>query len=696
MDTRDKIAGVGAHSKRARGLGGALLGMLLLTMLLNANAAFAAERNFSLRYDVLQQGANLAQIGNLLMTCDSPSLQDSSISCASTQNGLPQNQTWFNDRYNMKFVDVDSDSSTWDSSTSTLSIPSGVTVLRAQLYWGGSVNGNDKWDTSVPTSVMNPSPGTYGNVAQTMKFKGPGDASYSNVTATQLDFEDTSSNNRTGRPYGATADITSLFTSHSGWTSAGGGTFTGANVIATRGCTSGNDNFNGVTSCATYGDSKGDGNMGNYAGWSLLLVYDDPTDTTIRYIGINDGFQCVLTSGTGCQGNGSVTLSFTGFNVPPNTSGSRWGALAWDGDQGTGDQFFVNDLVTPQSDNSHPISNYFQSRISVNGTNVSTRNPNFVSTMGEDIIESNSVQFAGGTTTVPGKFTTGGELVVLHYFWLVVETTATDYGDAPTSYGVASHDISTSATTLRLGTKTTDPEAGMQNTGADATTALGDDTHGTDDEDGVAWTISNATVNYQINVHAQNTLSSPSGSANVCGWLDTNNNGVFDSSEGRCTTVAASTTTDLVLTWNGVGPKANGTTFYARFRITKDSLTTSNPTGSAANGEVEDYKITVQNPTASTLSSFDAKARSKTIHLAWSTGNETDVVGFSVWRKDGKSGWSKRNTSPITGHPGSPLGYNYGFNDKQVKTNIKYQYKIEILKIRDAPEWSDVVTVRAK
>ncbi|HZQ08329.1 MAG TPA: fibronectin type III domain-containing protein [Anaerolineae bacterium] len=662
--------------KRALWLGSLISALLIFTLALNAGVALAADRTFSLRYDVLQQGANLAQIGNMLMTCSGDTLKIPTLHCSDVQVGnVGDSTTWYNDRFSMIFVDVDGDSSTWNSSTATLSIPTGVEVLRAQLYWGGSVNGSDQWNDNVPTSVKNPSPGTYANVAHTMKFKGP-TGIYQNVTADQFDFEDITVGDNTGTPYGATADITTLFNNNPGWTSSGGGTFTGANVIATRGCTSG-------SSCSGT-DSHGDGSMGNYAGWALLLVYRNPADNVVRYVGIDDGFKCVIDDGSSCPQ--SLSLNFTGFNVPQNTTGSRWGILGWDGDQGTGDHFYVQDLNTPQNlPNTHPSTNFFRSRISLNDTVVTTRNPNHVITFGEDLVDSNSVTFAGGTTSVPAKFDTAGELVVLHYFWLVTETTATDYGDAPTSYGIVSHDISTSASTLRMGAATTDPEAGMQNTGGDATTALGDDTHGTDDEDGVSWNITSNTVDYTLTILVKNTFS-PSATANLYCWIDTNNNGTFDFSEARTATIPGNTAQQLVtLTWAGVGPKAANTVFYLRCRVTTNNLTDngsgtdSRAVGSATNGEVEDHRLVVSTPPTATLfKKSSATVVNDGIRISWQTGSELNVIGFNVLRSANRNtGYTQVNGAPINAkHPGMVNGAQYAYLDTNALKG-KLFYRIE-------------------
>ncbi len=669
----------GNSESRCRGWFGMLVPVTILALglmaLLPASVALAAERDFTLRYDVLAPGANLAQIGNAVTTCQSGTnnLEYPSLSCAATRSGSNGDaDRWYNDQYEIVFVDVDGDSSTFNSSTADLTLPSGATVLHAQLYWGGSFNPSTLWNQSL---------------AQVMKLKGP-TGSYYDVTATQLDYKDVTTgtlNPRTGRSYGATADVTNLFTANSAWIGASK-TFTGANVKSTLGCTSGN-------SCSDT-ESAGRGSLGNYAGWSLLVVYQDPNDTThVRYVGIDDGFKCVVGVGSSCPTD--VTVSFTGFNVPAGSTGNRWGILAWDGDHGTGDNFYLNNVQ--QSDAAHPVNDYFRSRISVNGSLVTSRNPSYTNNLGIDIVESNTGNFPGGTTTVSGRFNTGGELVLLHYFWLVTESVVinSDYADAPSSFGSVSHQLSgnNSANNLRMGTAVTDYEAGMQH----SVLADGDDLLNTDDEDGVVFPplLSNAT-SYSVLVKATNNFGA---AATLYGWIDLNYNGVFDANEFASIAVPNGTTDQsFMLSWNSFAAIPKDTVLYARFRLTTATLTGANATGSAPNGEVEDYRIVVQGTaTASLLNSFTVKANAKAITVKWETGAEMNMLGFNVWRKVDDKEWRVVNKELIAAQQmGSVNGASYTFKDANIKPGKTYRYKLELVLTDGPSDWSKVVKVQTK
>ncbi|WP_425618134.1 beta strand repeat-containing protein [Anatilimnocola sp. NA78] len=172
---------------------------------------------------------------------------------------------------------------------------------------------------------------------------------------------------------------------------------------------------------------------------------------------------------------------------------------------------------------------------------------------------------------------------------VTLDVTATedyDFGDAPASYGVASHFegagfIGGPANSGPLmGTR--DFEAASQPNGG----ATGDDMSGTDDEDGV--TFSTTTLvprfNSTITVNA-------SAAGKLDAWIDFNRNNVFDLGEKIVSglDVIAGNNTLIVAVPDGA---VTGDT-YARFRISTAGVAL--PTTAAADGEVEDYKLTIQN-----------------------------------------------------------------------------------------------------
>jgi hypothetical protein len=193
-----------------------------------------------------------------------------------------------------------------------------------------------------------------------------------------------------------------------------------------------------------------------------------------------------------------------------------------------------------------------------------------------------------------------GDLNTINTWWYAYRDYRTttivapgDYGDAPTSYGVAWHDVTTSPA-LYLGGVAPD----LENSNQPGSTALLDDSTGSDDEDSVATfptltTISGAT--YTVSVNVTNTTGSP---AYLVGYIDFNRDGDFlDTGERSSTvTVNVSGSQNVSLT-TPVGMTA-GTT-YARFRLSSTQSQAESSVGTASSGEVEDYQLSIAaRPTA--------------------------------------------------------------------------------------------------
>jgi uncharacterized repeat protein (TIGR01451 family) len=161
-----------------------------------------------------------------------------------------------------------------------------------------------------------------------------------------------------------------------------------------------------------------------------------------------------------------------------------------------------------------------------------------------------------------------------------------DYGDAPATYdsGTAASHLVPASPTVYLGTLPPDKEL-APNTPLDGS---GDNSIGTNDEDGVTF-VGGTTLNTGATASVSVVTR---GTGVLYAWIDFNGNGTFESSE-RITNWAggnSSTGGTTTLTF-GVPEGFTGTT-YARFRYSSD-VAAANPTGSANDGEVEDYQITL-------------------------------------------------------------------------------------------------------
>jgi uncharacterized repeat protein (TIGR01451 family) len=182
-----------------------------------------------------------------------------------------------------------------------------------------------------------------------------------------------------------------------------------------------------------------------------------------------------------------------------------------------------------------------------------------------------------------------------------VAIAATDYGDAPDTYGTNSTDdngegigarhMITSA--LQLGTNAPDGETNAPS----SLTGTQDDTTGIDDEDAFTTLANVPTVgHYNLTVPLSNNGDKV---ATLRAWVDFDRDGKFEAGEYKSVSVPINATS-VNLSWVVPGGMTAGST-YARFRLTSTALTDDTTTanqdersiGAANDGEVEDYPVAI-------------------------------------------------------------------------------------------------------
>ncbi|WP_407822958.1 CshA/CshB family fibrillar adhesin-related protein [Schaalia hyovaginalis] len=229
---------------------------------------------------------------------------------------------------------------------------------------------------------------------------------------------------------------------------------------------------------------------------------------------------------------------------------------------------------------------------------------------------------------------------------------ASDYGDAPESYGRASALFQPTWSGGQV-TSTTDAFAAGQASMSTNQTILGqaidaegyqqhsedargDDINGTDDEDGVVPPSDGYRTEAGAQVTQQVTCRGP---GRIAGWIDWNHDGSFGagekSDERSCTNGSATLTwtvpEDVVRSVDGETGSKGGT--YLRVRITNDSPATAlKPIGNTTTGEVEDYKVTVRVPTLQLLKEVDGAYAS----------SEVPALAADQWSLEGDGGSSGR------------------------------------------------------
>jgi uncharacterized repeat protein (TIGR01451 family) len=290
----------------------------------------AAERPFALRYQ-FTGWLNVEQAGNVLLRCPPADRR-----CASAQSGASAGN---NNGYAMRWVDVDGDRSTFNSSSATFAIPPRATVDHAALYWGGDLGESGGGDAgtadgarctqgttaAIPAAApeladrVRVSLAGAAGTAEDRALVASGD--YVSVRATTVDGLRTGS----GRPYQAHADVTALFDGVQRPVAVTAVAVTVANVQLAQG-----------PNCS--------------GGWTMVLVYSyrdgaRPTTTPndryapeYRTVALYDGFAAVG------PGEAPLSVALDGFHAAASGPvDARIGVVAYDGDRrGTGDALTVN------------------------------------------------------------------------------------------------------------------------------------------------------------------------------------------------------------------------------------------------------------------------------------------------------------------------------------------------------------------
>ena len=197
-----------------------------------------------------------------------------------------------------------------------------------------------------------------------------------------------------------------------------------------------------------------------------------------------------------------------------------------------------------------------------------------------------------------------------------------DYGDAPVSYGEASHGF---VSGLILGAEW-DSEQGS----AFSDNALGDDAAGPldgtgaviDDEDGVLLT-SPLVAGSSSNSVAITAVNSTGETAFVNGWFDFNHNGVFEDFERAISNVPVTTGTTNV-TFTAPGNAQLGDTI-ARFRLSNEAGVAA--TGLLAAGEVEDHVFSVTDSSNLAIDDQFEVARNSTLNVLDVLTNDFKLPG---------------------------------------------------------------------
>ncbi|MFN5887067.1 MAG: hypothetical protein ACK438_03780, partial [Flavobacteriales bacterium] len=230
-------------------------GFLSLILFLSSAITAQIVSPFSVRYQTNAKGG-IKFVSNVVLSCPN------SNNCTTAKNEVPPSGSFANGDFNMSFVDIDNDATTFMSSSDSIALPNCSEILWAGLYWSARITANTA---------------NYANRSQ-VKLK-LNNGVYQSLTADQtLDVPTINGVSWSHPSYYCYKNITSLLTPTGTNTR-----FTVANVVAETG-------------------------TNRWGGWSVIIVYKNVLQS-MRNLTVFDGFANIST------GN-SLNIPINGFTTP--------------------------------------------------------------------------------------------------------------------------------------------------------------------------------------------------------------------------------------------------------------------------------------------------------------------------------------------------------------------------------------------
>lgn len=262
---------------------------LILLALIFFQSYFVISQNlksFTPRFDKRLKG-DMLLIGNNILN-------------RNTNNRDPDdayNGSGYNSDFSMEYIDIDNDNSTFSSSSATLTVPKPACykIVYAGLYWGAILQQDDR--SGIEKVKLKLPTGGYNDITGQIVY----DANAAPIGGDK------------NKAYACYADITSLVTGQAN----AQGLYTVANVKSSQGS---------------------NGGTGLSAGWSIFIVYEDPT-LPAKYITSFDGF-------SGIGGATTLDIPVSGFKtIPTGPVRVKFAFAALEGDQPiSGDYLQINGI----------------------------------------------------------------------------------------------------------------------------------------------------------------------------------------------------------------------------------------------------------------------------------------------------------------------------------------------------------------
>lgn len=385
------------------------LGLVIIASVLSATVAgltaarlpadAAAITAFRIAYRTqVNGGVVFAQ--NSSLTCSSTKASRQGVDasgCETARTGagkLTNNNQWI-----MAHVDIDDDSTTYNSSAADLNLPTGARVVYAALYWGAYRKGADG------------QPGAPADIGS-IKLKVPGAAEYVDLRAVTNDIIAPPASVDGELPYQAKVVVTDVVRA------AGAGRYTVANLPAALG-------------------------SNRYAGWTLATVFEDP-NRPLRDITLFDGLSVVRKT------DPSDVIEISGFRAPVEGAvDTTVGIVAYDGDRGTSGDYARFNGVTLTSDQS-PATNFFNSTIDTFGSLVTSRDPSPTNNFGFDVKVADATGIlANGATSARIELGTVGETIYVGLVSTRIDLTAPRFPPIKSVVNLDGHDPAQPGDVLR-------------------------------------------------------------------------------------------------------------------------------------------------------------------------------------------------------------------------------------------------------
>jgi hypothetical protein len=271
------------------------------------------ETDFILRNPAYTRNirGNMEVIGNTLQ-CITTS--DSSYGSCETTNRSAHN----NGRYT-NYIDIDSDSTTFNSSSATLNLPVGSKIIWAGLYWQSYIHnstyGNEDYadnikisneahlgegdgdgDDDTENGLILDEGNSWG--VENILWKKPNDTNYHGLKAERIDFDYLG--------YAGFIDVTQEINATNP-----NGTYVIANVKGNRGR---------------------ERSHGNFGGWNIIFIYTHP-DEEVRNVSVYNGYSTVNTSHP-------IDITIEGFRTPSEGDlDSKLSFFSMEGEYGSGGDY---------------------------------------------------------------------------------------------------------------------------------------------------------------------------------------------------------------------------------------------------------------------------------------------------------------------------------------------------------------------